>query len=70
MKRIKVVIKVAFVTGILIGGIGGGIIGYHIGTGNLYIELPEQCKWRHCDCYNDNPYHYHCIVHGNGHECY
>ena len=52
-ERIKQAIKVSFITGILIGGIGGGSIGYHIGTGNLHIELPKQqytdCIYGPCD---------------------
>lgn len=42
VERIKAAIRVAFGIGLLIGSIGGGILGYLIGTGNLYIELPEQ----------------------------
>lgn len=41
---------------------------------------PQECQWAECHCYegydafgewhNDNPHHYHCTVHGDGHDCY
>lgn len=51
-ERIKVAIKVAFTTGILIGSIGGSAIGYNVGAGN--IQLPEKEK----SCYLIECVHY------------
>ena len=47
----------------------GGAIGYFIGGGKL-PEVPEQnpCQWAKCYC--NSGYDYHCVTHGNGHECY
>ena len=32
--------------------------------------VQQECQWAECNCYEDNPYHYHCTVHGDGHDCY
>lgn len=82
-QRIKQALTITFVAGMIAGGIMGSIGGYLIGAGKLHIELPEipvsqECEWEECNCYDYdswgnkvyNDYHYHCTVHGNGHECY
>lgn len=40
----------------------------------------EQCHYAECHCFerydsfghwhNDNPYNWHCTIHGDGHDCY
>ena len=51
-ERIKAAIKVAFATGIVIGGIAGVGIGYHIGTGDIKLpEKTEKCIPHKCEHY-------------------
>ena len=43
-------------------------------------SVATDCTYTECHCYegydsfgkwhNDNPYNYHCIEHGDGHDCY
>ena len=50
-EKATLVIKKALLTGVIIGSISGGIIGYIIGTGNITLPKNNPCTPVACDHY-------------------
>lgn len=56
------------------------LIAMVIGFGYACVNAESDCVYGECHCYerydeygychNDNPFAYHCTVHGDGHDCY
>ena len=73
----RLIIAVATIS--LVVGIAVANLFSYVSTNGL-PKPSRPCTWGECHCYegydsfgrwyNDNPYNYHCIEHGDGHDCY